>query len=92
MHRPALQPADRATGRRVDGSTGRAVRALAAGGTSIPAFDGFRRLSVVVGFYRVCVVIEHSPAHYVRRPTVPAESPTFGLGHLQLEALITTAR
>ena len=27
---------------------------------------------------------------YVRRPTVPAESPT--LGHLQFEALITTAR
>lgn len=34
----------------------------------------------------------HSPADYVRRPTVPAESPTLGLGHLQFEALITTAR
>ncbi|MBQ0981440.1 site-specific integrase [Micromonospora sp. M61] len=36
-----------------------------------------RRLSVVVGFYRVCVIdaiLEHSPADYVRRPTVPAES------------------
>jgi integrase len=54
-----------------------------------------RRLSVVVGFYRVCVIdaiLEHSPADYVRRPTVPSESPTLGLGHLQFEALITTAR
>ena len=51
-----------------------------------------RRLSVVVGFYRVCVidqVLPPSPADYVRRPTVPAESPTLGLGHLQFEALIT---
>ncbi|MEU9828176.1 hypothetical protein [Micromonospora chersina] len=54
-----------------------------------------RRLSVVVGFNRVCVIdaiLEHSPADYVRRPTVPSESPTLGLGHLQFEALITTAR
>ena len=54
-----------------------------------------RRLSVVVGFYRVCVIdaiLAHSPADYVRRPAVPAESPTLGLGHLQFEALITTAR
>nr|WP_204985303.1 site-specific integrase [Micromonospora globbae] len=54
-----------------------------------------RRLSVVVGFYRVCVIDalpKHSPADYVRRPTVPAESPTLGLGHLQFEALIATAR
>jgi integrase/recombinase XerD len=54
-----------------------------------------RRLSVVVGFYRVCVIdaiLPHSPADYVRRPVVPPESPTLGLGHLQFEALITTAR
>jgi integrase/recombinase XerD len=54
-----------------------------------------RRLSVVVGFYRVCVIdaiLPHSPADYVRRPTVPPDSPTLGLGHLQFEALITTAR
>ena len=54
-----------------------------------------RRLSVVVGFYRTCVidgVLEHSPADYVRRPTVPAESPTLGLTHLQFEAMITAAR
>jgi integrase/recombinase XerD len=54
-----------------------------------------RRLSVVVGFYRVCVidqVLPYSPADYVRRPVVPPESPTLGLGHLQFEAPITTAR
>src|SRR3954452_7628295 len=54
-----------------------------------------RRLSIVVGFYRVCVIdqiLPHSPADYVRRPTVPAESPTLGLGHLQFEALLSTAR
>ncbi|GGQ73479.1 hypothetical protein GCM10010166_49420 [Couchioplanes caeruleus subsp. azureus] len=54
-----------------------------------------RRLSVVVGFYRTCVIdqiLPYSPADYVRRPPVPAESPTLGLGHLQFEALITAAR
>jgi integrase/recombinase XerD len=54
-----------------------------------------RRLSIVVGFYRVCVidqVLPYAPADYVRRPPVPAESPTLGLGHLQFEALISTAR
>ncbi|WP_406081368.1 hypothetical protein [Micromonospora sp. NBC_00858] len=48
----------------------------------------------MVAIYRVCVidaVLDHSPADDVRRPTVPA-SPTLGLGHLQFEALITTAR
>lgn len=33
-----------------------------------------------------------SPADYVRRPNVPPESPTLGLTHLQLEALLTAAR
>jgi site-specific recombinase XerD len=54
-----------------------------------------RRLSVVTGFYRTCVidgVLEHSPADYVRRPTVPPESPTLGLTHLQFEAMLTAAR
>ena len=54
-----------------------------------------RRLSVVAGFYRTCVidgVLEHSPAEYVRRPTVPPESPTLGLTHLQFEAMLTVAR
>jgi hypothetical protein len=54
-----------------------------------------RRMSVVTGFYRTCViddVLPHSPADYVRRPNVPAESPTLGLTHLQFEALLTAAR
>ncbi|MBP2329447.1 site-specific recombinase XerD [Kibdelosporangium banguiense] len=54
-----------------------------------------RRMSVVTGFYRTCVidtVLEHSPAEYVRRPVVPSESPTLGLSHLQFEALLTAAR
>lgn len=36
-----------------------------------------RRLSVVVDFYRVCVIdqiLAHSPADYVRRPPMPADS------------------
>lgn len=40
-----------------------------------------RRTSVIAGFYRTCVidaVLEHSPADYVRRPTVPPESRPWG--------------
>ena len=51
-----------------------------------------RRFSVAAGFYRTCVLdglIEHSPAEHVRRPAVPAESPTLGFTHLQFEALLT---
>jgi SAM-dependent methyltransferase len=54
-----------------------------------------RRFSVTAGFYRTCVLdglIEHSPAEHVRRPAVPAESPTLGFTHLQFEALFTAAR
>ena len=54
-----------------------------------------RRTSVLSGFYRTCVidgVLNHSPAEYVRRPTVPPESPTLGLTHLQFEAMLTAAR
>lgn len=54
-----------------------------------------RRMSVVAGFYRTCVidgVLEHSPTEYVRRPHVPAESPTLGLTHLQFEAVLTAGR
>ena len=54
-----------------------------------------RRLSVVAGFYRTCVidaVLGQSPAEYVRRPTVPSESPTLGLTHLQFEAMLHAAR
>jgi integrase/recombinase XerD len=54
-----------------------------------------RRFPVTAGFYRTCVldgVLEHSPAEHVRRPTVPAESPTPWFTHLQFEALLTAAR
>lgn len=54
-----------------------------------------RRLSVLAGFYRTCVidgVLDHSPADYVRRPRVSTESPTLGLNHLQFEAMLTAGR
>ena len=54
-----------------------------------------RRFSVAAGFYRTRVldgVLPHSPAEHVRRPSVPAESPTLGFTHLQFEALLTAAR
>jgi site-specific recombinase XerD len=54
-----------------------------------------RRFSVAAGFYRTCVidgVLGHSPAEHVRRPTVPAESPTLGFTHLQFEAPLVVAR
>ena len=62
-------------------------------GTDHRRCRGACRLSA--GFYRTCVidgVLEHSPAEYVRRPHVPAESPTLGLTHLQFEALLTAAK
>lgn len=40
-----------------------------------------RRMAVVTGFYRTCVidaVLEHSPADYVRRPVVPRSPPPSG--------------
>jgi integrase len=49
----------------------------------------------VAGFYRTCVidgVLEHSPAEFVRRPSVPATSPTLGLSHLQFEAMLAAGR
>jgi integrase/recombinase XerD len=54
-----------------------------------------RRMAVVTGFYRTCVidaVLEHSPAEYVRRPRVPNESPVLGLSHLQFEAILAAVR
>ncbi len=54
-----------------------------------------RRLSVVICFYRTCVidaVLDYSPAAYVRRPSVPPDSPTLGLSHLQFEAMIVASR
>jgi integrase/recombinase XerD len=53
-----------------------------------------RRFSVAAGFYRTCVIdglLDHSPAEHVRRPAVPAESPTLGFTHLQFEGLLTAA-
>ena len=50
---------------------------------------------MTTGFYRTRVidgVLEHSPAEHVRRPAVPAESPTLGFTHLHFEALLTAAR
>jgi integrase/recombinase XerD len=44
---------------------------------------------------RTCVlggIIGHSPAGHVRRPAVPAGSPTLGFTHLQSEALPAAAR
>ena len=54
-----------------------------------------RRTAILGGFYRTCVidgVLQHSRAEYVRRPNVPAESPTLGLTHLQFEALLSGSR
>ena len=54
-----------------------------------------RRVSVMAGFYRTCVidgVLQNSPAQHIRRPAVPPESPTLGFTHLQFEALLTAAR
>jgi len=54
-----------------------------------------RRFSVTAGIYRTCVldgILEHSPAEHVRRPSVPAESPTLEFTHPQFEALLTAAR
>jgi len=51
-----------------------------------------RRFSVAAGFYRTCVIdglLDHSPAEHVRRPAVPAESPTLGFTHLQFEGPLT---
>jgi hypothetical protein len=54
-----------------------------------------RRISIVAGFFRTCVIDEVLatwPAEHVRRPNVPPESPTLGLTHLQFEAMLTAAR
>jgi site-specific recombinase XerD len=54
-----------------------------------------RRLSIVAGFYRTCVIdgrLTQSAAEHVRRPRVPQDSPTLGLSHLQFEALLAAGR
>jgi len=62
---------------RTDRLTHRWTSALAAHSELVGSFDATR---------------EHSPAEYVRRLRAPAESPTRGLAHLQLEALLTGAK
>ena len=63
-----------------------------------PPIQALHRLAAHFGRLRVLphrVIdgrLDHSPAEYLRRPTVPAESPTLGLTHLQFEALLSTAR
>ena len=73
----------------------RALHPWDAGDPQIKPSTVSRRFSVVAGFYRTCVIdgtLEHAPSEHVRRPAVPAESPTLGFTHLQFEALLTAAR
>ena len=54
-----------------------------------------RLFPVAAGFDRIGVIdgpLEHSPAEHLRRASVPADSPTLGFTHLQLEAPLTAAR
>ena len=51
------------------------------------------RLWLVVGPRALQLsLLDRSRAEHVRRPAVPAESPTLGFTHLQFEALLTPAR
>lgn len=53
-----------------------------------------RRLSIIAGYYRTCVIDAVPPAslaEYVRRPRVPGESPTLGLNRLQFEAMLSVS-
>ena len=54
-----------------------------------------RRLSTVIGFYRFMVIdgrLDKSPAQYVRRPRVSADSQALGLDRMQLGTLVAVAR
>ena len=54
-----------------------------------------RRLSTVIGFYRFMVIdgrLDKSPAEYVRRPRVSADSQALGLDRMQLGTLVAAAR
>ena len=63
-----------------------------------PPVQALHRVPAVLRYgrvYRTCFldgILEHSPAEHVRRPAIPAESPTLGFTHLQFEALLTAAR
>jgi integrase/recombinase XerD len=68
---------------------------VGAGNPPVQALHRLPPVLLAAGSYRTCVldgIIEHSPAEHVRRPVVPAESPTLGFTHLQFEALLTAAR
>jgi integrase/recombinase XerD len=60
--------------------------------------QALHHLAAVLGGRRVLPHLRHRrragalPAEHVRRPNVPAESPTLGFTHLQFEALLTVAR
>ena len=58
-----------------------------AGSSHPPCPDDCRPSRASTGPGVIDGVLEHSPADYVRRPTVPPESPTLGLTHLQFEAM-----
>ena len=78
-----------------EGDSGQAVALgiLASRGATAVDVQGRHAVVPVAGF--PCVIdgiLEHSPAEHVRRPSVPAESPTLGFTHLQFEALLTAAR
>jgi hypothetical protein len=50
-----------------------------------------RKLSTVVGFYRIAVLdglLEHSPAEHVRRPKIDTDSATLGLDCMELSAFV----
>jgi integrase len=72
-----------------------ALPALDAGDPRVRPSTVARRLSAVGGFYGTCVIdgiLDHSPADYLRRPPGPPRVTTFGLAHLQLEAMLHAAR
>jgi integrase/recombinase XerD len=62
------------------------------GGPGARAFEDGELTVDLPGLGGDPVLLEHSPAEHVRRPAVPAESPTLGFTHLQFEALLTAAR
>ena len=73
----------------------RAVHPVDAGNPPVQAIDGVPAAlgdGRVLPDLRLDGLLEHSPAEHVRRPSVPAESPTLGFTHLQFEALLTAAR
>jgi len=72
---------------------GRALRTVDAGVRQLKPSTVVRGMSIVAGFHRTAVI--DGPLEQCRRrprPRVPADSPTLGPTHLQLEVLLTMAR